>query len=117
MNKVILVGRATKDTDYRGGEKAYARYTLAVDRYGEGADFINCVAFGKSADFAGKYIKKGTKILIEGHITTGSYTDKNGKVQYTTDVIVDRHEFVEPKRSAQTQTQAQPDLTENLPFN
>ncbi len=115
MNKVILVGRATKDADYRGGEKAYARYTLAVDRYGEGADFINCVAFGKSADFAGKYIKKGTKILVEGHITTGSYTDKNGKVQYTTDVITDRHEFVESKKSSQSQ--AQPDPTENLPFN
>ncbi len=115
MNKVILVGRATKDADYRRGEKAYARYTLAVDRYGEEADFINCVAFGKSADFADKFIKKGTKILIEGHITTGSYTDKNGKVQYTTDVIADRHEFVESKKSQQSQ--AQPDPTENLPFN
>lgn len=100
MNKVILVGRLTKDAEVRHAqEKTYGRYTLAVDRptKDKGADFINCVVFAKQAEFADKYLKKGTKILIEGHITTGSYTDKNGKVVYTTDVVIDRQEFVESK--------------------
>ena len=116
MNKVILIGRATKDADFRGGEKPYARYTIAVDRYGEGADFINIVAFGKQAEFASKFINKGTKILVEGHITTGSYTDKNGKVQYTTDVIADRQEFVE-SRKASPQTADTVAVNGELPFN
>ena len=116
MNKTILIGRLTRDAEVRSGKTPYARYTLAVDRPTKdgGADFINIVAFGKQADFASKYLSKGSKVLVEGHITTGSYTDKNGKVQYTTDVIVDRHEFVESKKvSAESQ-----DIPENnLPFN
>lgn len=116
MNKTILIGRLTRDAEYRSGKTDYARYTLAVDRPTKdgGADFINIVAFGKQAEFASKYLSKGSKVLVEGHITTGSYTDKNGKVQYTTDVIADRHEFVESKKaSAESQ-----DIPENnLPFN
>ena len=107
MNKVILVGRLTKDAEVTNAkEKTWGRYTLAVDRPSKdkGADFINCVAFAKQAEFADKYLKKGTKILIEGHITTGSYTDKNGKVVYTTDVVVDRQEFVESKSASQPET-------------
>lgn len=82
-----------------------ARYTLAVDRRGknqEGADFISCVTFGRGADFAEKYLKKGTKILVIGRISTGSYTNKDGVKIYTTDVVVDEHEFVESRVLADT---------------
>lgn len=106
MNKVILCGRLTKDPEvrYSQGENStcVARYTLAVDRkYTKGeekqADFISCVAFGKSGEFAEKYLKKGTKILVTGRIQTGSY-EKDGKKIYTTDVVVEEHEFVEAKK-------------------
>ena len=106
MNKVILMGRLTKDAETRySGEMAISRYSLAVDRKfkreGEPtADFINCVAFGKSGEFAEKYLKKGMKIAVTGRIQTGSYTDKDGKKVYTTDVIVEEHEFCESKGSA-----------------
>ncbi len=110
MNKVILVGRLTRDPEvrYSSGDKpmAIARYTLAVNRNGktsEGtptADFINIVAFGRDGEFAEKYLRKGGRILVEGHIQTGSYTNKDGQKIYTTDVVVERHEFVENKGSA-----------------
>lgn len=109
MNKVILMGRLTKDPDvrYSQGEKAtaVARYTLAVDRKfkrdGEAsADFINCIAFGKNGEFAEKYLRKGTKIVVVGRIQTGSYTNKDGQKVYTTDVVVEEHEFAESKKSA-----------------
>lgn len=102
MNKVFLMGRPTKDPEvrYSQGEQlmAIARYTLAVDRRGEGADFISCVAFGRNGEFAEKYIKKGTKIVIEGHIQTGSYTNREGVKVYTTDVVIDNQEFAESKK-------------------
>ena len=103
MNKAILIGRLTKDVETRyAGEMAVSRYSLAVDRKfkreGEPtADFINCVAFGKNGEFAEKYLKKGMKIAVTGRIQTGSYTDKEGKKVYTTDVIVEEHEFCESK--------------------
>ena len=96
MNKVILMGRLTRDPDirYSQGENsmAIARYSLAVDRRfkrdGEAtADFINCVAFGRSAEFAEKYLRKGIKIAVTGRIQTGSYTNKDGVKVYTTDVV------------------------------
>lgn len=108
MNKVILMGRLTRDPDirYTAGEKstAVARYTLAVDRRikrdGEAsADFIGCIAFGKNAEFAEKYLRKGTKIAIVGRIQTGSYTNREGAKVYTTDVIVEEQEFAESKKS------------------
>ncbi len=103
MNKVFLMGRPTKDPEvrYSQGEQpmAIARYTLAVDRKGEGADFISCVAFGRNGEFAEKYIRKGTKIVIEGHIQTGSYTNREGVKVYTTDVVIDNQEFAESKKS------------------
>lgn len=111
MNRVILMGRLTRDPEIRysqgEGTISNARYTLAVDRMGSRnsdsdqptADFINCVAFGRTAEFAEKYLKKGTKIAIEGRIQTGSYTNKEGQRVYTTDVIVDRHEFCESRGS------------------
>ena len=103
MNKVILMGRLTRDPEMRGdGTSLVARYNLAVDRRfkKEGqadTDFINCVCFGKSAEFAEKYLKKGTKVVVTGHIQTGSYTDKDNKKVYTTDVIVEEQEFAESK--------------------
>ena len=104
MNKVILMGRLTRDPEvrYSAGENAtaVARYTLAVDRRfkrdGEStADFIQCVAFGRSAEFAEKYFRQGIKIAITGRIQTGSYTNKDGMKVYTTDVVVEEQEFAE----------------------
>ena len=112
MNRVILMGRLTRDPDVRyaqgEGTISNARYTLAVDRNVSRngnddqptADFISCVAFGKSAEFVERFLKKGTKIAIEGRIQTGSYTNKEGQRVYTTDVVVDRHEFCESKGSS-----------------
>ena len=104
MNKVILIGRLTKDPDYRQAEHPVASYTLAVDRRGKdaGADFIRCVTFGKGADFANMWLHKGTKICGTGRIQTGSYQNKEGKTVYTQDVIVDEHEFVESKAQQDT---------------
>ena len=108
MNKVVLMGRLTRDPEvrYSQGENALAiaRYTLAVDRRfkrdGEQtADFINCVAFGRSAEFAEKYLHKGTKVVVEGRIQTGSYTNKDGVKVYTTDVVVESQEFAESKNA------------------
>ena len=109
MNKVILMGRLTRDPEvrYSAGENslAIARYTLAVDRRfkrdGEAtADFISCVAFGRQGEFAEKYLHQGTKIAITGRIQTGSYTNKDGQRVYTTDVVVEEQEFAESKSSA-----------------
>ena len=109
MNKVILMGRLTRDPEvrYSQGETpmAIARYSLAVDRRGRNnqdgqtADFINCVAFGRQGEFAEKYLRKGTKIAVTGRIQTGSYTNKDGVKVYTTDVVVEEHEFAESKSS------------------
>ena len=114
MNKVILMGRLTREVETRySGETAVSRYSLAVDRKfkreGEPtADFINCVAFGKSGEFAEKYLRKGMKIAVTGRIQTGSYTDKDGKKVYTTDVIVEEHEFAESKGSATNENEQVP---------
>lgn len=107
MNKVILMGRLTRDPEVRyfQGEQAtaVARYTLAVDRRGRNqensADFIACVAFGKAAEFAERYLHKGTKIVLTGRIQTGSYTNKDGQRVYTTDIIAEDQEFAESKNA------------------
>lgn len=110
MNKVQLVGRLTRDPEirYSQGENATAtaRFSVAVNRRfknAEGnydADFINCVAFGKSAEFVEKYFKKGMAIGLTGRIQTGSYTNKDGQKVYTTDVVVEETEFVESKSAS-----------------
>lgn len=109
MNKVILMGRLTRDPDirYSAGENstAVARYTLAVDRRfrrdGEQtADFISCVAFGRTAEFAEKYFHQGIRIVISGRIQTGSYTNRDGVKVYTTDVVVEEQEFAESKSAS-----------------
>lgn len=110
MNKVILMGRLVRDPDirYSSGENAMAiaRFTLAVDRRfkrdGEQkADFISCVAFGRNGEFAEKYLHQGTKIVITGHIQTGSYTNRDGNKVYTTDVVVEEQEFAESKKASE----------------
>ena len=113
MNKVILLGRLTRDPDVRYSSgpdpKAVARYTLAVDRRfkqegQQNTDFISCVAFGRQAEFAEKYLRKGTKIALTGRIQTGSYTNREGNKVYTTDVVIEEQEFAESK-SNETRTQ------------
>ena len=111
MNRVILMGRLTKDPDirYTQGERsmAIARYTLAVDRRGrrgqdssaeqQTADFINCVAFDRAAEFAEKYFRQGMRVLVSGRIQTGSYVNQEGRKVYTTEVILDDQEFADSK--------------------
>ena len=140
MNKVILIGRLVRDPEvrYSQGEKsiAIARYTLAVDRKfkkeGEqSADFISCVAMGKNGEFAEKYLKQGTKIVVEGHWQTGSYTNKDGAKVYTNDCMVEIHEFCESRNASQQSNNDRPQpmkdsdefmsipdgIDEELPFN
>lgn len=112
MNKSILIGRLTRDPDIRttsNGEKT-ARFTLAVDRGGQnaGADFISCVAFKKTAELIEQYITKGTRIGVEGRINTGSYTKQDGTKVYTTDVLVDRIEFLESKKDETARNESAP---------
>ena len=107
MNKVILMGRLTRDPEVRysgDNSTAVARYSLAVDRRfsrGNGddnnTDFINIVAFGRAGEFAEKYFRKGMKVLVTGRIQTGSYTNKDGQKVYTTDVVAEDQEFCESK--------------------
>lgn len=112
MNKVILIGRLVRDPDirYTQGQNsmAVARYTLAVDRRTKEkeADFISCIAFGKAAEFADKWVHKGTKLAVTGRIQTGSYTDKDGRKVYTTDVVVEEQEFAESKNAASNAPEA-----------
>lgn len=110
MNKVILMGRLTRDPEVRYSQgdnaTAVARFTLAVDRRIKrdneaSADFINCVSFGRSAEFAEKYFRKGTKIVICGRIQTGSYTNKDGQKVYTTDIAIEEQDFAESKATSQ----------------
>ena len=129
MNKVILMGRLTRDPDVRWtqgqDQQCVARFTLAVDRRGKreegrtSADFISCVAFGKAGEFAEKYLKKGTKMIVTGRIQTGSYTNKDGVKVYTTDVVVEEQEFAESKNSSQGNTgnaQSAPNTSEDDGF-
>lgn len=127
MNKVILMGRLTAHPDIRQSQNGQvARYRLAVDRIKGEADFISCVAFGKPAEFADKYLKQGTKVVVVGHIQTGSYTNAKGQKVYTTDVIIESQEFVEPKNKEPQAPMETPDDfvavpddadIDGLPFN
>lgn len=132
MNKSILLGRLTKAPEYKvSNDTNICRYTLAVDRRtvnkdGEReADFISIVAFGKAADFANKYFTKGMKVLVTGHIQTGSYTNKDGIKVYTTDIIAEDQEFCESKKEDANRPPKANDgfmnipegLDEELPFN
>lgn len=132
MNKVILMGRFTKDPEvrYNDAQLAIARGTIAVDRRtkkeGEAtADFVSVKAFGKTAEFIEKYMKKGTKVVTEGRIQTGNYTNKDGVTVFTTDVVIDNIEFAESKGNSNNTAPADdadgfmpiPDgIAEELPF-
>lgn len=112
MNKSILVGRFTRDPEvrYTDGGSSIAKFNIAVDRRfktegGQTADFIGCIAFGKTAEFIEKYFHQGMKIGLEGRIQTGSYTNKDGAKVYTTDVVVENCEFVESKNQSNEQAQ------------
>lgn len=99
MNKVILIGRLTKDPDLRfaaGSGTAVTRLTLAVNRpmKKDEADFINCIAFGKTGETIAQYLTKGRQLAVTGNIRTGSYDAKDGTKKYTTDVIVESFEFI-----------------------
>ncbi len=138
MNKVLLIGRLTRDPEIRYSQNntAIARYTLAVDRMTrnteQSADFIRCVCFNKTAEFAEKYFHKGIKIAITGRIQTGSYTDREGQTVYTTDIVVENQEFCESqsRNASSAAPSAQPSpshadqfmnipdgIDEELPFN
>lgn len=140
MNKVILTGRFTRDPEvrYTNDGTSIARFSIAVNRrfVKEGsdqkADFFNCVAFGRSAEFIEEYFAKGMKADLSGRIQTGSYTNKDGVKVYTTDIVVEEIEFGESKGSSQVQTasptpnpEADPDgfmgipddIDEEMPFN
>lgn len=121
MNKVVLMGRLTREPEVRYSQQgeiplAVARYTLAVERRmsrreggedSQTADFISCVAFGKNGEFAEKYLHQGIKICVSGRIQTGSYTNRDGQKIYTTEVVVEEHEFAESKKSSR-ENQTQP---------
>lgn len=119
MNKWIGIGRLVADPEVRYSQSsepmAIARYRIAVyrkfkrDNEEQTADFISCVAFGKQGEFAEKYLHKGMKIAVEGRIQTGSYTNNEGQKVYTTDIIVEAHEFCESKNASQDQPAAAPD--------
>ncbi len=141
MNKVILMGRLVRDPEVRymqnENSTAVARFSFAVPRKFKrqnepDCDFINCVAFGKTAEFIEKYAFKGTKLLLEGRWQTGSYTNKDGVKVYTNDCIVESCEFAESKSASQQNTQSRPEpmstsgdgfmnipdgIDEELPFN
>lgn len=117
MNKWIGIGRLTKEPDIRytqnqnNEQMCIARYTLAINRRGKdaGADFISCVAFGKSGEFAEKYLRQGMKVAVSGRIQTGSYTNKDGQKVYTTDIVVEDTEFCESKGAEQPAPAEEPD--------
>ena len=123
MNKVIEIGRLTRDVEVRYGQNntAVAGFTIAVDRRfkREGqpdADFFSCSAFGKTAEFAEKYLKKGVKVAIVGSLQNNHYKDKNGVDHYTTQIIVDEVEFAESKAASQQNNDTpKPSLSEELP--
>ena len=120
MNKVILMGRLTRDPEvrYSAGENAtaVARYTLAVDRRykqegQQSADFISCVTFGKNAEFTEKYFRQGMKIVISGRLQTGSYTNRDGQKVYTVDVVVEENDFAESKNASGADREARDEAT------
>ena len=110
MNKVILMGRLTRDPEVRYSQgdnaTAIAKFAVAVNRKTKrenetSADYINCISFGRSAEFAEKYFRKGTKIVILGRIQTGSYTNRDGQKVYTTDIVIEEQDFAESKSASQ----------------
>ena len=110
MNNVVLIGRLTKDPElkYSQAGKAYCRFTVAINREfnREEADFINCLAFGKTAETIAEWLGKGRRIALQGRIQTGSYQNSNGDTVYTTEVVADRFEFIDSARSETSKNQS-----------
>lgn len=128
MNKVIMMGRLTKDPEIRSTQSGMtvARFSLAVDRRTKEkkTDFFNCTAFDKRAEFAEKYLKKGTKILLAGSLQNDEYTNKEGRKVTSTGIIIDEMEFAESKAAEKQPKEEKSDfmdipdsLDEELPFN
>lgn len=139
MNLVLLAGRMTKEATIsyaqNGDNMAIAHFTLACDRKGkkeegkQSADFVNCVAFGKTAEVIEKYTGKGSKVMVRGHWQSGSYKNRDGQTVYTNDCIVDEFEFCESKKETQETAPSTPKTSEDgwmnipdgidseLPFN
>lgn len=108
MNQVVLTGRLTKDPELKttSSDKSVASFNLAVDKYGEGADFINCVVWGKQAENLCKYQEKGSLIGLSGRISTRTYDDAKGNKQYITEIVADSIEFLGSKRREETEYDA-----------
>ena len=137
MNKIMLIGRLTRDVEMHyssnNNNTAVARYTLAVNRQykrenEQEADFLRCIAFGRTAELAERYLAKGMKVAVEGRIQTGSYTDREGQKIYTTDIVVERQEFLEKRTDTSPAAPGTPydensfmdipdGIDEELPFN
>ena len=133
MNKVIEMGRLTRDPEISSSNSGttFARFSIAVDRRfkreGEpDADFFNCTAFGKTAEFVEKYLQKGTKVLVTGRLQNNNYTNKEGQKVYDVRIMVEEMEFAESKKDGQQNTQEAPGndflnipdgLVEELPFS
>lgn len=130
MNIVCLVGRLTADPELKqSGEHSYCRFTVAVDRRGqEGADFIPCVTFGKTAEAAGQYLKKGVRVAVDGRIATSTYTDKDGNKRNSWSVSLRSWEFAQSKNEGHVESEEMKsagvpgfenvniDIQEELPF-
>ncbi len=116
MNRVTLTGNITKDLELRnmGDGKAVTKFSLAVKRNNEITDFIGCTAFGQTAELLKKSVGKGSKILVEGRIQTGSYTNAEGKNVYTTDVIVERIEFLDSKKATPTDNRSSSEIIRDV---
>ena len=123
MNTISLLGRLTKDPDFRAGEKPNCKFTLAVTRYGNTADFIPCTAWGKNATNIEKFCKKGTQIAVTGNLKTGSFTGKDGNKVYTWEVWVDKFDFTsKPSLDGEKEEEGFTNIAdalddEELPFN
>ena len=130
MNKVLLIARLCRDPEIRTGKDnlCVAKFTVACDRRGKDqeADFISCVAFGKTGEFVEKYFKKGMKVALEGRWQTGSYTNKEGQKVYTNDCVIEQCEFAESKKANEQTAPAAPqgddfmnlpaDISDEIPF-
>lgn len=114
MNNVQLLGRMTRDAEFQKGtkqKKSYAKFTLAVPRGKDEADFINCIAFDKTAELISEYVKKGNRLLAEGSINVSKYTNKEGKDAYQTNIIINKINFIDYKDSTSEES-----TPEELPF-
>jgi len=117
MNNVTLIGRNCKEIELKGDKVKFCKFTLAVSRMkkDDPADFINCVAFGKTAEVVAEYVKKGHRLAVNGRIQTGSYDNKEGNKVYTTDIMINNVEFLETKNNDDAAPTKKKEKTNNSP--